>query len=115
MLDPKPAALAHAEARISHRTAAPTQAGRAHDREWVVEFEPTQAPETDSLMGWVGSADVLQQVHMSFPDLVQAEAYCRSQNMPFTVSVPQTRRPARRSYADNFLSVDGGPPDVYPH
>lgn len=106
------------EARISWRAPNPMQSAPAHEDEWVVEFEPLARPGIDPLMGWVSSCDVLQQVHMTFPSREAAEAYCRRQGVPFTVTPrPRSRRaPKRRSYTDNFLPFpDGRPKPIYPH
>jgi hypothetical protein len=103
-----------AEARISRRTPAPVQSGPALKEEWLLEFEPVEKPETEPLMGWISSCDMLQQVRLGFPSLVAALVYCRREGIPYTVTQPH-KRPKRRSYSQNFESFEGGPSQVYPH
>lgn len=112
---PEPDELSRAEARIYRRSAAPVQSGTARTAEWIVEFEPAQPPDIDPLMGWLSSGDVLQQVRMSFADLGSAEAYCRREGIPYTVTRPVMRPHRPRTYAENFESVDGGAKPIYPH
>jgi hypothetical protein len=112
---PEPPELAVAEARISRRSAEPVQSGRAHADEWIVEFEPAIRPDVDPLMGWLSSCDVLQQVRMSFPDLQSAESYCRREGLAYTVVIPHKGKRRPRSYAENFMPFEDGPPPLYQH
>jgi hypothetical protein len=114
-LTPLPDEMAFARARISRRTPAPVQGGKALESAWLVEFDPTEKPDIDPLMGWVSSCDAQQQVRMGFPDLDSAVAYCEREGIPYDVIPPAPRRKRPRSYADNFESFEGGPKPIYPH
>ncbi len=103
------------EVRIVHLGAAPVQSGPARDHGWVVEFEPEAPPGHDPLMGWTSSTDPRQQVRLTFPSLAAAEAYCRREGLDWVVHLPHRRGGRRRSYADNFLPLDGRPKPIYPH
>ncbi len=103
-------------ARIIRRDAQPVQSGPALLEEWMVEFEPLEAPTTDPLMGWVSSTDMLQQVHLGFATLAEAETYCRRLGVPYVIQAPVRRHHRPRSYADNFIPFDEGPAKpVFPH
>lgn len=113
---PAPEQQRHAQVRIYRRNPSPMQSGPAHAGEWIAEFEPGCAPDIDPLMGWIGSADVLQQVRLTFDSREAAEAYCQREEIPYTVQAPRERKRRPRSYADNFIPFeDGGPRPIYPH
>lgn len=107
--------MAFARARISRRSPVPIQGGKALESAWLVEFEPTEKPDIDPLMGWISSCDAQQQVRMGFPDLASAIAYCEKEGIPYDVALPKPHRRPRRSYADNFTGLEGGPKPIYPH
>ena len=43
------------EVRIFQPTKNAMQSGRANSRNWVLEYEPTEARRADPLMGWISS------------------------------------------------------------
>jgi hypothetical protein len=89
-------------ARIFKPAKTAMQSGVARTKEWVLEFEP-QAPRTiDPLMGWTGSQDPRQQVHLSFDTKEEAIAYAERNGIPYTVHEPDPRKPVLKSYAENF-------------
>lgn len=89
-------------ARIYRPTKTAMQSGRAKAERWVLEFEPELARKLDPLMGWSGSSDMNQQVHLKFDTREAAIAYAKSHAIPHQVIEPKERRRNVKSYADNF-------------
>ncbi len=89
-------------ARIYKPTKTAMQSGLARTQEWVLEFEPAAPREIDPLMGWTASRDMGQQVRLTFDTKEEAVAYAERNGLAYTLSEPTTRRPIRKSYADNF-------------
>jgi len=90
------------EARIYQPAKTAMQSGRANTRRWVLEFEPAGRKDHDLLMGWIGSADVLGQVRMTFESKDGAVAFARKKGLAFRVQEPRRRRIRPKAYADNF-------------
>ena len=78
------------------------QSGRGNTRQWVLEFEPTDAKRNDGLMGWAGSSDTQSQVRLRFATKEAALAYAQRQGWKARVSDPQDRALTLKSYSDNF-------------
>ncbi len=78
------------------------QSGTAKTKAWVLEYEPEEARVVEPLMGWTSSADMKQQLRLSFDTRDEAVAYAERHGIPFQVFDP--KEPARRviAYADNF-------------
>jgi hypothetical protein len=89
-------------ARIYKPAKTAMQSGKAKTGDWVLDFEPEQAPTVEPLMGWTSSGDMRQQVRLRFDTKEEAVAYCEQNGIPFQVREPH--EPARRTiaYADNF-------------
>ncbi|MGC8015945.1 ETC complex I subunit, partial [Salmonella enterica] len=62
-------------ARIYKPAKDPSQSGMARTKQWVLEFDQTSPRETDPLMGWTSSSDMLQQVRLEFDTQEEAVAY----------------------------------------
>jgi hypothetical protein len=90
------------KARVYQPAKTAVQQGRARTRHWVVEMEPLSRKEPDSLIGWVGSDDTLQQVRLRLPTREAAEAYCRRKGIEYDVYEPRQRVVRPKSYAANF-------------
>ncbi len=90
------------EARIYQPAKTAMQSGQANTRKWVLEFEPGVAKTIDPLMGWTGSADTREQVHMTFDSKAEAVAFAKKNGLTFRVQEPKTRRIRPKNYADNF-------------
>jgi len=78
------------------------QSGAARTKEWVLVYEPEVPREIDPLMGWTSSADMKQQLVLSFDTREDAVAYAERAGIPYRVAEPKPRRPVRKAYADNF-------------
>ncbi|HEX6979669.1 MAG TPA: NADH dehydrogenase ubiquinone Fe-S protein 4 [Alphaproteobacteria bacterium] len=93
--------LRETRAVIYRQTPSVTQSGRAGAKNWILEFEPTSPPVTDSLMGWTGGGG--ERVRLRFPDRASAERFARRQGVEWTVVEPPPKLNLRpKSYADNF-------------
>ena len=90
------------EARIYQPAKNALQSGLANTRQWIVEYEPEQAKQTDQLMGWVSSSDMRGQVKLKFESKEDAIAYAERNDIPYNVRDPKKRRQRPKSYADNF-------------
>jgi hypothetical protein len=89
-------------ARIFRPARTAMQSGRANTKEWVLEFEPSSRREVEPLMGWTASADMSQEVRLSFETKEQAIAYATREGVPYQLIEPKERRPRPKSYSDNF-------------
>jgi hypothetical protein len=89
-------------ARIFKPAKTAMQSGQARTQEWTLEFEPGGERSVEPLMGWTSSTDTQAQVRLSFASKEEAIAYAERNGIAYTVSEPQTRKPTKKSYADNF-------------
>ncbi len=90
------------EVRIYKPAKTAMQSGRQNVKRWVLEFEPEQAKETDPLMGWIGSGDTRQQVHLGFDSKEEAVAFAKKNGLSARVQEPRSRRIRPKNYAENF-------------
>ncbi len=93
-------------ARIYRPSRTAMQSGTARTRHWVLEFAPSEARQTDPLMGWTSSGDTQAQVRLRFKTQAEAEAYAKAHGIDHIVLQPKARRPNRRpqGYAENFAT-----------
>ena len=89
-------------ARIFKPAKTAMQSGSARTKEWVLQPEPGAPTTIDPLTGWAGSGDTQAQVELSFDTKDEAVAYAERMGLAFTVVEPQSRKPVRKAYADNF-------------
>jgi hypothetical protein len=89
-------------ARIYLPTKSAMQSGTAKTHRWVLEYEPEKAKIRDPLMGWTGSDDMRQQIHVTFDTREAALAYAEKHAIPYDLEIPTTRTKKPKSYADNF-------------
>ncbi|MFN3993129.1 MAG: NADH dehydrogenase ubiquinone Fe-S protein 4 [Tabrizicola flagellatus] len=54
-------------------------------RGWVLEFEPSRAPQIDPLMGWTTSADPYRTIRLSFPDAASAIRFAEANDWRYIV------------------------------
>lgn len=90
-------------ARIFRPSKEASQSGLARTKLWLLEFDQTSARETDPLMGWYGSSDMMQQVRLEFDTREEAVAYAQREGIAYRVEEP-AKTPLRKglSYSDNF-------------
>ena len=89
-------------ARIFKPAKTAMQSGLARTKEWVLEHEPMAPREIDPLMGWTSSRDTRSQIRLEFDTKDEAIAYAQRNGLAYTLTEPETRKPVRKSYADNF-------------
>jgi len=89
-------------ARIYKPAKTAMQSGHAKTKDWVLDYEPEQAPQVEPLMGWTSSGDMRQQIQLRFETEQEAIAYAERHGIPYQLS--EAKAPVRRfiSYADNF-------------
>jgi hypothetical protein len=91
-------------ARIYKPGKSPTQSGAAKSRQWVLDFEPSQARTIEPLMGWTSSGDMNGQVRLYFASSEEAVAYATRHNIPYRLEHAQTATRRLSAYSDNFRS-----------
>ena len=93
-------------ARIYQPARTAMQSGTAKTHQWVLEFAPAEARETDPLMGWTSSGDTQSQVRLRFDSRAAAEAYARDKRLDYVVTEPHTRKANIRpgGYGENFAT-----------
>src|SRR5579863_7053765 len=89
-------------ARIYKPARTAMQSGNAKAREWVLDYEPEQPRTVEPLMGWTSSADMKQEVRLSFDTKEEAVAYCERDGIAYQVFETPPSVRARISYSDNF-------------
>ena len=78
------------------------QSGGVKAGAWVLEFEPSAPRTRDPLMGWTSSADMRQQLRLTFDDEAAAKAYCKRNGLDYVIRQPRAHDPRPKSYAENF-------------
>ncbi len=91
------------KARIYLPAQTAMQSGRARTKRWQLEYDAEKAREIDPLMGWTSSADMPQQVSLSFESRDLAVAFAEKRGIPYHVEEPQVKTVRPKAYADNFL------------
>ena len=89
-------------ARIYQPAKDASQSGMARTKVWVLEFDQSTPRETDPLMGWTGSSDMLQQVRLEFETRDEAIAYATRAGLSYRVEEPQEAKRRKISYSENF-------------
>jgi hypothetical protein len=89
-------------ARIYKPAKTAMQSGQAKTKSWMLDFEPETPRMVEPLMGWTSSADMRQQVRLTFSTKEEAIAYCERHGIAYQVfeATPQVRHAI--SYSDNF-------------
>jgi ETC complex I subunit conserved region len=89
-------------ARIFRPAKTAMQSGSARTKEWLLVQDTDGIKSIDPLMGWTSSTDTDAQVQLAFDTKDEAMAYAERNGIAYTVTEPQTRKPVRKAYADNF-------------
>ena len=89
-------------ARIYRPAKTAMQSGKAKTKEWMLDYDPEEPRQIESLMGWTSSADMRQQVRLQFSTKEEAVAYCERHGIAYRV-LPE-KQPVRQpmAYSDNF-------------
>ncbi len=78
------------------------QSGKAKTHVWVLEFDQETPRTIDPIMGYTSSADMRQQVKLTFETQEQAEAYAQRNDSEYCVIAPKVANRQTVSYSDNF-------------
>lgn len=78
------------------------QSGKGKNDLWLLEYEPELRQTADPLMGWTSSADMKQQLRLTFETKEQAIDYAMRNGIAYWVEPEAPSRTQRKSYADNF-------------
>jgi hypothetical protein len=89
-------------ARIFRPAKTAMQSGSARTTEWLLVQDSDGTKSIDPLMGWTSSTDTGAQVQLAFDTKEDAVAYAEKNGIAYSVTEPQTRKPVRKAYADNF-------------
>ena len=96
-------------ARIHKPSKDAWSSGLAKTKLWVLEYEPSKAPEIEPLMGWTSNGDPMRQVRLSFDTKEEAVAYAEREGIPYRVEEPHPAKRKTMSYSDNFKFNRVGP------
>lgn len=83
--------------------------GLARTKLWLLEYEPSKAPEIEPLMGWTSNGDPMRQVRLFFDTREEAVAYAEREGIPYRVEEPHPFKRKTISYSDNFKFNRVGP------
>ena len=90
-------------ARIFRPSKTAMQSGKQKTREWVLEFEATDARRSDPLMGWTQTSDTeSSQVRLEFDTKEEAVRYAVQYDIAFQLIDPKPAKRIIKAYADNF-------------
>ena len=81
------------------------QSGFGKDGKWILEFK-TKDPTKNPLMGWESSSDPRSELKMEFSSKELAINYAKKKKIDFELIEPRKRKTVKKSYADNFLSLN---------
>ena len=90
-------------ARIYRPARTAMQSGKAKTREWLLEFEPSQASRSDPLMGWTQTGDTEStEVKLEFDTREEAVRYAEQNGIAFQLVDAKPAKRIIKAYADNF-------------
>jgi hypothetical protein len=90
-------------ARIFRPSKTAMQSGKANTKDWVLEFEPSDARSPDPLMGWTQTGDTASsQVRLSFETRDEAVRYADHHGIAFQLFDDKPTKRIIKAYADNF-------------
>lgn len=89
---------------IIYRPARSPMRSASGPQQWILEFEPTRASQTEPLMGWTTTSDPYRPIRLRFPDCERAINYAERNDWLYIVRDDQ--RPASRERAKNPFRKD---------
>jgi len=78
------------------------QSGMAKTEQWLLVYEPEEAPALEPLMGYTSSVDMRRQIKLWFDTSEEAVAYAERNGIPYQVFAPHEPERKGISYSDNF-------------
>ena len=89
-------------ARIFRPSKTAMQSGRAKTGRWVLVWDAEEPRSVEPLMGYTSSADMNQQVRLTFDSREEAIAYAERHGIAYEVDAEHDRKRRPISYSDNF-------------
>jgi hypothetical protein len=89
-------------ARIYRPSKTAMQSGKAKTKDWLLEFEPSDARRSDPLMGWTQTGDTAGQLRLSFETKEEAVRYAELNGIAFQLFDDKPAKRIIKAYADNF-------------
>ncbi|MBL1240564.1 MAG: ETC complex I subunit [OCS116 cluster bacterium] len=81
----------------------PMQSGVGKTKNWLLEFDQSEAKKIGALAGYLGSGDTLStQLKMSFDNKEDAIAFAVKKGLAYKITEPQKRARSPKAYSDNF-------------
>ena len=78
------------------------QSGKAKTRQWVMEYERSEAQYVEPLMHWIGRDSTRPQVTMQFNTKEEAIEFANKNGWHYNIEQPHHRKFIPKNYADNF-------------
>src|SRR3546814_13268004 len=78
------------------------QSGKAKTHLWVLEFDQENPRRIDPILGYTSSADMRQQLRLTFESQEEAEAYARREGIDYRVIPPKEVARQIVPYPDNY-------------
>lgn len=78
------------------------QSGR-RKRMWHLEFDPADPQRPTPLMGWIGGADMDQELTLRFPTRDEAIRFAEAHGIRYRLEPPTHATIKPKSYAANFM------------
>ncbi|ARO14232.1 NADH dehydrogenase (ubiquinone) Fe-S protein 4 [Ketogulonicigenium robustum] len=93
-------------ARLYRPARTAMSSGTATAQDWVLEWETTETPKTDPLMGWSGGNDTESQLKLHFARRDDAMAYAATHGLDVVLLPEHGRAPNIRAfgYGENFMT-----------
>lgn len=89
-------------ARIFRPAKTAMQSGRGKTGRWVLVWDAEAPRAVEPLMGYTSSADMKQEVRLTFATREEAVAYAERNGIPYEVDAEHERARRLMSYSDNF-------------
>ncbi len=91
-------------ARIFRPAKTAMQSGRGKAGRWVLVWDAEAPRAVEPLMGYTSSADMKQEVRLTFATREEAIAYAERNGIAYEVDAEHDRTRRLMSYSDNFAT-----------
>ncbi len=89
-------------ARIFRPSKTAMQSGHAKAGHWVLVWDAEEPNTVEPLMGYTSSADMKQELRLTFATREEAVAYAERNGIPYEVDAEHDLQRRSISYSDNF-------------
>lgn len=81
----------------------PMQSGVGKTKNWLLEFDQSEAKKIGALAGYLGSGDTLStQLKITFESCDDAVAFAVKEGLAYKITQPKKRARTPKAYSDNF-------------